>query len=155
MKMKTEQTPNNQTISTSPFPASKKVYLDGELHAIKVPMREISLHDTQPHIKGLPATKNPAVTVYDTSGPYTDPSYQVNLDKGLPRNFEKWILQRNDVEYLSDISSEYGKKRKNDDSLNPIRFPNLNKPLKALPGKNQFTQKGRFTVLPIAAFTVA
>ena len=134
--MKTEQTPNNQTISTSPFPASKKVYLDGELHAIKVPMREISLHDTQPHIKGLPATKNPAVTVYDTSGPYTDPSYQVNLDKGLPRNFEKWILQRNDVEYLSDISSEYGKKRKNDDSLNPIRFPNLNKPLKALPGKN-------------------
>ncbi|MCH7396534.1 phosphomethylpyrimidine synthase ThiC [Belliella sp. DSM 107340] len=134
--MKTEQTPNNQTISTSPFPASTKVYLDGELHAIKVPMRKISLHDTQPHIKGLPATKNPAVTVYDTSGPYTDPSYQVNLEKGLPRNFEKWILQRNDVEYLSDISSEYGKKRKNDDSLNPIRFPNLNKPLKALPGKN-------------------
>ncbi|MFD2036559.1 phosphomethylpyrimidine synthase ThiC [Belliella marina] len=134
--MKTEQTPNNQSISTSPFPASKKVYLDGELHAIRVPMREISLHDTQPHIKGLPATKNPAVTVYDTSGPYTDPSYQVNLEKGLPRNFEKWILQRNDVEYLSDISSEYGKKRKNDDSLNPIRFPNLNNPLKALPGKN-------------------
>ena len=134
--MKTEQTPNNQSISTSPFPASKKVYLDGQLHAIKVPAREISLHDTKALIKGGTASQNPPVTVYDTSGPYTDPSYLVNLEKGLPRNFEKWILQRGDVEYLADISSDYGQKRKNDSSLNDIRFPNLNKPLKAKPGKN-------------------
>lgn len=134
--MKTEQTPNNQSISTSPFPASKKVYLDGQLHAIKVPAREITLHDTKALIKGGAASQNPPVTVYDTSGPYTDPSYQVNLEKGLPRNFEKWILERGDVEYLADISSDYGQKRKNDSSLNDIRFPNLNKPLKAKPGKN-------------------
>ncbi|MFN3803157.1 phosphomethylpyrimidine synthase ThiC [Belliella pelovolcani] len=134
--MKTEQTPNNQSISTSPFPASKKVYLDGQLHAIRVPAREISLQDTKALIKGGTASQNPPVTVYDTSGPYTDPSYLVNLEKGLPRNFEKWILKRGDVEYLSDISSDYGQKRKNDSSLNDIRFPNLNKPLKAKRGKN-------------------
>ncbi|SNS48225.1 hydroxymethylpyrimidine synthase [Belliella buryatensis] len=134
--MKTEQTPNNQSISTSPFPASKKVYLDGQLNAIKVPAREISLHDTKALIKGGTASQNPPVTVYDTSGPYTDPSYQVNLEKGLPRNFEKWTLRRGDVEYLADISSDYGQKRKNDSSLNDIRFPNLNKPLKAKSGKN-------------------
>lgn len=134
--MKTEQTPNNQSISTSPFPASKKVYLDGQLHAIRVPAREISLQDTKALIKGGTASQNPPVTVYDTSGPYTDPSYLVNLEKGLPRNFEKWILKRGDVEYLADISSDYGQKRKNDSSLNDIRFPNLNKPLKAKSGKN-------------------
>ncbi|MCH7411208.1 phosphomethylpyrimidine synthase ThiC [Belliella sp. DSM 111904] len=135
--MKTaEKTPDNQVISTAPFPASKKVYLDGTLHDIKVPMREISLHDTQPHIKGMKPTANPSVTVYDTSGPYTDPSYQVNLEQGLPRNFEKWILQRADVGYLDEISSEYGLQRKNDQDLDAIRFPNLRKPLRALKGKN-------------------
>ncbi len=134
--MKKEKTPQNQIITTSPFPASQKVYLDGEIHAIKVPMREIALQDTKIHNKGAAASQNPAVTVYDTSGPYTDPSYQVDLEKGLPRNFEKWILDRKDVAYLDDISSEYGQQRKQDRSLDSIRFPNINKPLRALPGKN-------------------
>lgn len=134
--MKKEKTPQNQIITTSPFPASQKVYLDGEIHAIKVPMREIALQDTKIHNKGAAASQNPAVTVYDTSGSYTDPSYQVDLEKGLPRNFEKWILDRKDVAYLDDISSEYGQQRKQDRSLDSIRFPNINKPLRALPGKN-------------------
>jgi phosphomethylpyrimidine synthase len=134
--MKKEKTPQNQIITTSPFPASQKVYLDGEIHAIKVPMREIALQDTKIHYKGAAVSQNPAVTVYDTSGPYTDPSYQVDLEKGLPRNFEKWILDRKDVAYLDDISSEYGQQRKQDSSLDSIRFPNINKPLRALPGKN-------------------
>lgn len=134
--MKKEKTPQNQIITTSPFPASQKVYLDGEIHAIKVPMREIALQDTKIRYKGAAVSKNPAVTVYDTSGPYTDPSYQVDLEKGLPRNFEKWILDRKDVAYLDDISSEYGQQRKQDSSLDSIRFPNINKPLRALPGKN-------------------
>ncbi|EOZ92857.1 Hydroxymethylpyrimidine phosphate synthase ThiC [Indibacter alkaliphilus LW1] len=134
--MKKEKTPQNQIITTSPFPASQKVYLDGEIHAIKVPMREIALHDTKIHYKGAAVSQNPAVTVYDTSGPYTDPSYQVDLEKGLPRNFEKWILDRKDVAYLDEISSEYGQQRKQDSSLDSIRFPNINKPLRALPGKN-------------------
>ncbi|MBW3468346.1 phosphomethylpyrimidine synthase ThiC [Arthrospiribacter ruber] len=134
--MKKEKTPKNQSITTSPFPASQKVYLDGEIHAIKVPMREIALQDTKIHYKGAAVSQNPAVTVYDTSGPYTDPSYQVDLEKGLPRNFEKWILDRKDVAYLDDISSEYGQQRKQDSSLDSIRFPNINKPLRALPGKN-------------------
>ncbi|MCH7403393.1 phosphomethylpyrimidine synthase ThiC [Belliella kenyensis] len=135
--MKTaEKTPDNQIISTAPFPASKKVYLEGTMYKVQVPMREISLHDTQPQIKGMKPTSNPPVTVYDTSGPYTDTHYTVNLKEGLPRNFEKWILERADVGYLDEISSTYGLQRKNDIDLDAIRFPNIRKPLKALPGKN-------------------
>jgi phosphomethylpyrimidine synthase len=53
--------------------------------------------------------KNPPITIYDTSGPFTDPNIEIDIRKGLPRIREQWILDRNDVEELSEISSEYGK----------------------------------------------
>jgi phosphomethylpyrimidine synthase len=52
--------------------------------------------------------KNPPVTVYDTSGPFTDPNIEIDIRKGLPCIREQWILDRNDVEELTEIS-EYGK----------------------------------------------
>ncbi|KPU54243.1 phosphomethylpyrimidine synthase ThiC [Bacillus wiedmannii] len=75
----------------SSLPGSKKVYVDGPRAGMKVPMREIEQSETN----GIP---NPPIRVYDTSGPYTDPAYKVELEKGLqaPRHF--WILERGDVE---------------------------------------------------------
>jgi phosphomethylpyrimidine synthase len=75
--------------------------------------------------------KNPPITIYDTSGPFTDPNIEIDIRKGLPRIREQWILDRNDVEELSEISSEYGKERLNDVKLNDLRFEYLHKPMRA------------------------
>lgn len=83
-----------------PFPNSKKVYVEGKLHNIKVGMREITLSDTR-HTDGT-IEQNQPITVYDTSGPFTDPSFSINLEKGIPRLREQWILDRGDVEHMQD-----------------------------------------------------
>jgi phosphomethylpyrimidine synthase len=69
-------------------------------------MREISQDDTKMSNGRI---ENPPITIYDTSGPFTDPNIEIDIRKGLPRIREQWILDRNDVEELSEISSEYGK----------------------------------------------
>ncbi|GAB6931655.1 phosphomethylpyrimidine synthase ThiC [Calditerricola satsumensis] len=79
------------------FPNSRKVYVQGSRPDIRVPMREITLSPT----KGLGGEEeNPPLRVYDTSGPYTDPSYTVDLEKGLPKLRRNWILERGDVEEI-------------------------------------------------------
>src|ERR1700712_1498246 len=120
--MKTEKTPNDQVISRTPFPASRKVFVKGELHQIEVAMREISLSETKIH-NGFGLTeKNPPVTIYDTSGPYTDPDVVIDVKAGLPRIRERWITGRGDVEKLQQISSAYGAERLSDVTLDPLRF---------------------------------
>ena len=124
----------HQSISQTPFPNSKKVYLPGTLFPIKVAMREISLHPTK-HSNGR-LEVNPPVTVYDTSGPYTDETAVIDVRKGLPRIREQWILDRADVDILESISSEYGKARLADQSLDHLRFAYCHQPMEAKPGKN-------------------
>ena len=81
--MKKDQTPNQHVISRAPFPNSEKCYVNGELHPdIKVPMRKIFLSDTVDKFNGK-VEKNDPVLVYDTSGPYTDPSVEIDVRKGL------------------------------------------------------------------------
>lgn len=75
----------------SSLPGSKKVYVDGPRAGMKVPMREIEQSETN----GIP---NPPIRVYDTSGPYTDPAYKVELEKGIPTPRHSWIIEREDVE---------------------------------------------------------
>ncbi|AYF09145.1 MULTISPECIES: phosphomethylpyrimidine synthase ThiC [Bacillus] len=75
----------------SSLPGSKKVYVDGPRAGMKVPMREIEQSETN----GIP---NPPIRVYDTSGPYTDPAYKVELEKGLQAPRHSWIIEREDVE---------------------------------------------------------
>jgi len=123
-----------QSITQTPFPNSKKVYLPGTLFPIKIAMREISLHPTQ-HSNGS-LEVNPPVTVYDTSGPYTDETAAIDVRKGLPRLREQWILDRADVNVLTSISSEYGKARLADQSLDHLRFAYCHQPMVAKPGKN-------------------
>ncbi|HFD33188.1 MAG TPA: phosphomethylpyrimidine synthase ThiC [Gammaproteobacteria bacterium] len=119
--------------SIQPFPASKKIYVTGSRDDIRVPMREITLSDT-PLENGV--EKNAPLTIYDTSGPYTDPDVNIDIRKGLQPVRSQWILDRDDTEELSDLSSEYGRKRAQDESLDSLRFDFVAKPRKAKPGKN-------------------
>jgi phosphomethylpyrimidine synthase len=147
--MRKEKTPSQQVITRDPFPASKKVYVEGKLHPIKVAMREISLTDTVQKFNGNKVEKNPPVTVYDTSGPYTDSNIELDVKKGLPRLREQWILRRGDVEELQNVSSQYGLERLNDATLDALRFEHIKKPLKAKKGLNvtqlHYAKKGIIT----------
>ncbi|NQD36648.1 phosphomethylpyrimidine synthase ThiC [Permianibacter sp. IMCC34836] len=118
---------------TRPFPRSRKIYVTGSRPDLQVPMREISVTDT-PTERGPEA--NSAITVYDSSGPYTDPSAQIDIRRGLPRLRESWITERADTELLSDFSSRYGRERNADASLKHMRFEFLHTPRKAKAGAN-------------------
>ena len=125
---------NEQTVSTAPFPNSKKVYIDGKLHPIKVAMREITLSPTK--LTNGEVEINPPITIYDTSGAYTDENIDIDIRKGLERIREQWILDRNDVEVLEGITSEYGKERLANKKLDELRFEYSHKPKVAKEGKN-------------------
>src|SRR5580692_1572909 len=108
--MKKDTVPGQHVISRDPFPASRKIYVKGDIHDIQVAMREISLEDTRDTFNNE-VTPNQPVTVYDTSGPYTDPSVHIDVREGLPRIREKWIIDRHDTEQLAAVSSLYGQRR--------------------------------------------
>jgi len=120
-------------ITRSPFPNSKKIYVEGKIHPINVAMREIHLSPTK--LTNGKIEENPPVTIYDTSGPYTDENSEIDIEKGLPRIREQWILDRNDVEILDGITSDYGKKRLADSKLNELRFSYNHKPKVAKEGQ--------------------
>ncbi|WP_378104212.1 phosphomethylpyrimidine synthase ThiC [Chryseobacterium sp. sg2396] len=120
-------------ITRLPFPNSKKIYVEGKIHPIQVAMREIELSPTK--LSNGTLEHNPPVTVYDTSGPYTDENSEIDIEKGLPRIREQWILDRNDVEILEGITSEYGKARLADSKLDQLRFSYNHKPKVAKEGK--------------------
>ncbi len=111
-------------ISSGPLPGSEKIYVKGEMFDIEVPMRRINLSPTV-DTDGTKVENEPVV-VYDTSGPYTDPDYRVDLHKGLPKIRERWIEERGDTEKLAGLSSEYGRARQNDPSLDFLRFEHVN-----------------------------
>ncbi|PWN61395.1 phosphomethylpyrimidine synthase ThiC [Chryseobacterium oncorhynchi] len=121
------------SITCSPFPNSKKIYVEGKIHPINVAMREIQLSPTKLSKGGF--EENPPVTVYDTSGPYTDENAEIDIQKGLPRIREQWILDRKDVNILDGITSEYGKARLADTKLDELRFAYDHKPKVAQDGK--------------------
>ena len=121
------------SITCSPFPNSKKIYVEGKIHPINVAMREIQLSPTKLSKGGF--EENAPVTVYDTSGPYTDENAQIDIQKGLPRIREQWILDRKDVNILDGITSEYGKARLADTKLDELRFAYDHKPKVAQEGK--------------------
>ena len=121
------------------YPSSEKVYIQGTLHPeIKVAMRQVTLTPTV--TKDADGQKlfsgNRPVMIYDTSGPYSDPTCETDLKKGLPRLREPWIKQRGDVEKLKDYSSEYCRERMANHALDYLRFSHTTLPYKALPGKS-------------------
>ncbi|MGZ5846419.1 MAG: phosphomethylpyrimidine synthase ThiC, partial [Ramlibacter sp.] len=77
-------------LTREPFPASRKIHLAGSLHPqLRVPMREVALSNGE------------TVTMYDTSGPYTDPAATIDVRRGLPGVREGWIAARGDTETYS------------------------------------------------------
>ncbi len=132
--------------TTLPFANSRKVYVQGSRSDIQVPFREISLSDTP---SNFGAEKNPPVMVYDTSGPYTDPSISIDIRNGLPALRAKWIEERNDTEQLDGPSSVFGQARKTDPELAEMRFNLLRLPRRAKKGMNvsqmHYARKGIIT----------
>ncbi len=139
---------NNVTITRDPLPASKKVYLSSNISSninsdenssVSVAMREISLTD------------GTAITVYDTSGPYTDPNCEIDIHKGLKPVRDRWVLDRNDTEEYEGRSTIPANLIENS-SDSSHKFYNLDLqriPRRALPGKNvsqlHYARKGIIT----------
>lgn len=146
--MKQDKTPTSASITRAPFPASRKVYVPGQIHDIKVAMREITLNDSRNTLSGK-KEENPPLTVYDTSGPYTDEKMEIDVRKGLAKIREKWILERKDTEELEGISSKYGRERLANKSLDELRFERLERPRIAKKGQNvsqlHYARKGMIT----------
>ncbi|MGE7930132.1 phosphomethylpyrimidine synthase ThiC [Lysinibacillus xylanilyticus] len=139
----------NITIMSS-FEGSKKVYVEGSRPDILVPMREIAL---SPTTGSFGEEENAPVRVYDTSGPYTDPAYKVDITKGLPALRSAWIKERGDVEEYEGRTikpEDNGFRKADDPRMNENVFPDLSrKPLRAKKGKNvtqlHYARKGIIT----------
>jgi phosphomethylpyrimidine synthase len=134
----------------SNFSGSKKVYVEGSRSDLLVPMREIGLSNTT---GAFGEEENSPIRVYDTSGPYTDPNYTVDLTKGLPPLRQEWILERGDVEEYVGRKvkvEDNGYKDEADPRATYNEFPLLDqKPLRAKTGKNvtqlHYAKKGIIT----------
>ena len=141
---KREKIPTGSAITRDPFPKSKKIYVDGRIHDIKVAMREVETDDL---LSDAPDADRFRITLYDTSGPYTDPEADIDVHSGLPPLREKWIREREDVSELPDFSSEFARKRL--EGANGITFGNIRKPLRASPLRNvtqmHYAKKGIIT----------
>ncbi len=114
-------------VTTGSLPASRKVYVAPEAAPdLRVPIREIMLD---------PSSGEPPLPVYDTTGPYSDPDFTVDVEKGLPRTRLAWVKERGGVEEYQgrpikpvDNGNVSGKHLARD-------FPNTPKPYRALDGK--------------------
>ncbi|MDX2177882.1 MAG: phosphomethylpyrimidine synthase ThiC [Candidatus Sumerlaeia bacterium] len=126
---------NPIAITREPISGSRKVYVAGELHPdIRVPMREIVLHPTPSRAPGGKPADNPPVTVYDTSGPYTDADAALDPRHGLPRLRAAWIERRGDTVELDAPTSLYGQRRLADEGLDHLRLESLPRPRRAKAG---------------------
>jgi len=128
-----EQTHRLSEEITRPFPRSRKIFVQGSRSDVRVGMREIDCDNT-PTKDGMES--NPPITVYDTSGPFTDPDQQIDLLQGIASVRDAWIRERGDTELLSGPSSSFGQQRQADESLAELRFEHIREPRKALAGKN-------------------
>ncbi len=134
------------TAAVAPLPASRKIHVEGSRPDIRVPMREITQSDTP---ASFGAEKNPSLTVYDTSGPYTDPSVSIDIRKGLAPLRAAWIAERGDTEALPGPSSAFGVARLADPELQGLRFDLHRMPRRAKAGANvsqmHYAKKGIIT----------
>ncbi|MCK5819242.1 MAG: phosphomethylpyrimidine synthase ThiC [Psychromonas sp.] len=138
-------------LNNESYPNSEKIFIEGEIHPIKVAMRQIHQDDTLVgDSEDAPIfEKNEPIPVYDASGPYTDPNQKIDVHRGLSSLRETWISARDDVEALTNVSSQFAQSRLNDDSLDELRFKHLPKTLRAKKGhcvsQMHYARKGIIT----------
>ncbi len=128
-----EPRPTVDSKAIQPFPNSRKIYVSGSRAGLRVPMREIRCSDT---LTSSGAEQNPPVTVYDTSGPYTDPDAAIDIRRGLNGVRDNWIKERGDTDPLEGLSSAYGRGRLDDGKLAELRFGRRRQPRRAAAGRN-------------------
>jgi phosphomethylpyrimidine synthase len=124
-------------ITRGPLPASRKLYSRGTRHPeVRVPFRQISLSPTPTRQgQGWVETSNAPVSVYDPSGPFTDPEASIDLRRGLDP-VRTWLQHHPDLEELPHVSSAYGRAREADPRLQALRMAAVRKPRVARPGRN-------------------
>ena len=124
-------------VTRDPFPASRKLYVQGSDPSIRVAMREIRQSPTRVESPDGSARfeENPPVLVYDTSGPYTDSDVAIDVRAGLQPLRLEWIRGRADVEELKELTSAHAREREADARLQGLRFQRTRSPLRALPGR--------------------
>jgi phosphomethylpyrimidine synthase len=114
-----------------------KNYVQGPDPSIRVPVREIALSDGSVH------------TAYDTSGPYSDAHYSVDIRRGLPALREQWIDARNDTIGLDNPTSIYRRGREAMPELDDVRFPKRAPARRAKSGANvtqmHYARRGEVT----------
>jgi phosphomethylpyrimidine synthase len=127
----------NEAISREPFPGSRKVYAQGSDPSIRVPFRAIALSNGEVH------------TVYDTSGPFTDPDVAIDVRAGIAPLRQPWIEERDDTVALAKPSSVYRIGRESMAELDAIRFKAQRPARRAKPGANvtqmHYARKGIIT----------
>jgi len=127
----------NEAISREPFPGSHKVYAQGSDPSIRVPFRAVALTNGEIH------------TVYDTSGPFTDPDVAIDVRAGIAPLRRSWIEERNDTVELAKPSSVYRIARESMHELDAIRFKTQRPARRAKPGANvtqmHYARKGVIT----------
>ena len=128
-----QQTEQLSESVTRPIPGSRKIFIEGSRPDLRVAMREIVQAQTPTLFGG---EENPPITVYDPSGPYTDPNAHIDLRRGLPALRAKWIEERGDTERLPQLSSEFGRGRETNARLDAVRFPARTLPRVARAGAN-------------------
>ncbi|WP_251978898.1 phosphomethylpyrimidine synthase ThiC [Salinicola avicenniae] len=129
------ETARVDSAAIAPLPASTKIYVEGSRPDIRVPMREIALSPTQTKDGPEP---NALLTVYDTSGPYTDPDAEIDIRRGLPALRRAWIDARDDTEWLDGPTSNYGRLHAEDMRLSTLRFQ-----LQRTPRRARMTKEGQ------------
>lgn len=139
-----------ENIDVSTYPNSEKIYVEGKQPGVRVAMRRIRQYPTVKIENGKRVEyPNEDIVVYDTSGPYTDPNVTIDLNQGLSRERELWVEMRGDTEKLDDITSEYGRMRRDDKSLDSLRFPVRHNPRRAKEGRRvtqmHYARKGIVT----------
>ncbi|MGV8931166.1 MAG: phosphomethylpyrimidine synthase ThiC [Luteimonas sp.] len=146
-----QQTDQLSESVTRPIPGSRKIFVEGSHdaphgHVVRVAMREIVQSQTPTLFGG---EDNPPITVYDPSGPYTDPDVRIDLSTGLAPLRARWIEERGDTELLAQPSSEFGRGRGGNAKLDGVRFPSRMLPRVARAGANvtqmHYARKGIIT----------
>ncbi|ALA23686.1 phosphomethylpyrimidine synthase ThiC [Piscirickettsia salmonis] len=129
-----------------PFTGSKKIFQQGSRDDLIVSMRAVEQTDT-PLEHGI--EENPDIPLYDTSGPYTDPTIHIDLRQGLTSTRSAWIAERNDTEELTSYSSNFTQQHLNQEQWKVPQFKRIRKPLRAKTGHNvtqmHYAKRGMIT----------